>query len=163
MLQNGQPTTADAWPRLAEYLEDEASEGDIAAICGKLTAERIQVLCGADPDSAKRIGLVFSEWVSNADRVETFFVNGDLEIKVECLITLLKLGTSRNRLYVERKFAGLCGSDMDENLAKRLIIKFHIEGKKSVCTSIKHLEESIDFDRSNFHERLAKALVDFCA
>ena len=67
MLQNGQPAAADAWPRLAEYLEDQASEGDIAAICGKLTAERIQVLCGADPDSAKRIGLVFSEWVSNAD------------------------------------------------------------------------------------------------
>ena len=93
---------------------------------------------------------------------KTFFLNGDLEIKVECLITLLKLGTSYNRWYVERKFAGLCGSDMDENLAKRLIIKFHIEGKKSVCRSIKHLEESIHFDRSNFHERLAKALVGLC-
>jgi hypothetical protein len=152
---------------LADYLDNRAPVSDIAAICGKLTADKIKVLCDADSDAAKRIGLVFAEWVATtsfnfdhcdaiANRVEVFFENGDLETKVECLIAFLKMGTSHNRWYVERKFVRLCGPDMNENLAKRLVVKIHIVGKDKVSGSIEHLERSIDFRRSELHPRLAQ-------
>lgn len=165
------PPEAEMWPRLADYLNDRAPDSDIAAICGKLTADRIKVLCDADADAAKRIGLVFADWVSNtafkfdlcdaiANRVEVFFHNGDLETKVECLIALLEMGTSHNRWYVERKFARLCGPDMNDNLARRLVVKIHIAGKSKVHNSIDHLEKSIDFDRDGLHPRLAQLFSD---
>ena len=173
MLSAESPPEPEAWERLAEYLEGKVHQSDVAAICGKMTADRIQTLCEVDPDCAKRIGLVFAEWVSGtafnfdhcdaiANRVEVFYENGDLETKVECLMALLEMGTSHNRWYVERKFARMCGSDMDENLAKRLVVKFHIEGKSAVCGRIAHLEHSISFDRKNLHGRLVSALLDLC-
>ncbi|MBY3038634.1 serine/threonine protein kinase [Rhizobium laguerreae] len=163
----------DTWNRLAAYLDEKAARADIAAICGRLTADRIETVCRDAPDSAKRIGLVFAEWVSGtafnfdlsdaiANRVDVFFQNCDFETKVECLMALLELGTSHNRWYVERRFVSLCGPDMDENLAKRLVVKFHIEGKSAVCRKISHLEGSIDFERTNLHPRLVSALADLC-
>ena len=167
ILAAEQPPEVEVWPRLADYLDDRAPDSDIAAICGKLTADKIKVLCDADPEAAKRIGLVFTDWVvatsfnfdhcdAIANRVEVFFENGDLETKVECLIALLEMGTSHNRWYVERKFVQLCGPSMNENLAKRLVVKIHIAGKDKVSVSIKHLERSIGFKRSELHPRLAQ-------
>jgi hypothetical protein len=66
------------------------------------------------------------------------------------------MGTSHNRWYVEKKFVRLCGPDMNENLAKRLVVKIHIAGKDKVSGSIEHLERSIDFKRSELHPRLAQ-------
>ncbi len=171
ILAAEQPPEVTVWPRLADYLDDRAPDSDIAAICGKLTADRIKVLCDADSDAAKRIGLVFADWVATtafnfdhcdaiANRVEVFFENGDLETKVECLIAFLEMGTSHNRWYVERKFVRLCGPDMDENLAKRLVVKIHIAGKLKVSHSIEHLERSIGFERSELHPRLAQVFED---
>lgn len=165
------PPEATVWPRLADYLDDRAPDSDIAAICGKLTADRIKILCDADSDAAKRIGLVFADWVATtsfnfdhcdaiANRVEVFFENGDLETKVECLIALLEMGTSHNRWYVERKFVRLSGPDMNDNLAKRLVVKIHIAGKDKVSDNIAHLEKSIGFERSELHPRLAKLFGD---
>ncbi|MGM0543702.1 MAG: serine/threonine protein kinase [Pseudomonadota bacterium] len=161
------------WERLADYLEVGAKEADVYAIFGRLTAYRIKELCSSDPDSAKRVGMKFSDWVAStafdfdlcdaiANRIEEFYESADLELKVECLMAFLEMGTSHNRWYVERKFARLCGPRMDENLAKRLVIKFHMEGGSSVCASISHLEKSIGFSRNNLHVRLKNALLDMC-
>lgn len=173
VLTAAQPPDATTWVRLASYLEDNAQDADINAICGKLTADRIDVLCNADPIAAKRIGLVFAEWVSDtsfdfelcdaiANRVERFFSAGDLELKVECLMALLEMGTSHNRWYVERRFAKLSGPEMDDNLAKRLVVKFHLVGKAKVCSNIDHLEGSIDFSRKHMHPRLVEAIASIC-
>ncbi len=174
MLVDEDPPELEAWVRLADYLEDKAPKTDVAAICGKMTTERIHLICETDSDCAKRIGIIFAEWVCNtpfnfahcdaiANRIEVFFDNSDLELKVECLMALLNMGTDHNRWYVERKFTHLCGPDMDYNLAKRLAVKFYIVGKNSICASIGHLERSISFDRNDLHERLVKALSELCA
>lgn len=173
MLAASEPPDSKVWAGLAEYLEGTAADADVAAICGKMTADRIATLYKADADAAKRIGLVFSDWVAEtpfnfelcdaiANRVESFYENGDLELKVECLMALLTMGTSHNRWFVERKFTRLCGHEMDDNLAKRLVIKFHIVGKKKLCRNISHLEDSIGFDRNDLHPRLVAALVGIC-
>ncbi len=162
------------WERLADYLEEKATTSDISAICGRLTADRIESACLDSSSAANRLALIFADWVCGtsfnfdltdaiANRVEVFFQNCGFEAKVECLMALLELGTSHNRWYVERKFVRACAIDMDENLAKRLVVKFHIEGKNKVCRKISHLENSIDFKRTSFHPRLVNALADLCA
>ncbi|MGI0525748.1 serine/threonine protein kinase [Rhizobium giardinii] len=174
ILAAPEPPEPETWNRLADYLEEQATSQDIAATCGRLTADRIEKLCRDAPDAANRIALIFAEWVSStafsfelsdaiANRVELFFQSCDFEAKTECLMALLELGTSHNRWYVERKFVRLCSVEMDENLAKRLVVKFHIEGKARVCRKIDRLEHSIDFDRNNLHPKLVKALADLCS
>ena len=173
MLMAEQPPEPAAWAALAEYLERDAQDGDIAAICGKITADRIDVLSNADPTAFKRIGMVFAEWVAEtafnfelcdaiANRVERFFQGGDFELKVECLMGLLEMGTSHNRWYVERKFVDLSGPEMDENLAKRLVVKFHLLGKVRICSRIDRLERSISISRSSLHPRLVGAMSAIC-
>lgn len=173
MLAAAHPPAPSAWDDLADYLENGAAKADISAICGKLAADHIETLCKSNGSAAKRIGLVFADWVTHtafnfelcdaiANRVESFYEVGGLELRVECLMALLEMGTTHNRWYVERKFVRLCSSDMDSNLANRLVVKFHINGK-SVCKNIEHLEYSISFDRSNLHPRLVSALAGICA
>lgn len=173
ILMAEQPPVPEVWDRLAEYLENNIQQVDLAAIFGKMTVDRIESLCKDNPFAAKKIGLVFAEWVSNtplnfelcdaiANRVEIFFQKGDMELKAECLMALLEMGTSHNRWYVERKFVQLCGPRMDEGLAKRMVVKFHIEGKNKVCANIKYLENSIGFDRVGLHPRLVCALAGIC-
>lgn len=173
MLTAAEPPEPYVWERLAEFMEDAATKADVEAIFGKLTADRISTLCGANEMAAKRIGILFCDWVSEtsfnfelcdaiANRVESFYGIGDLELKVECLMALLAMGTSHNRWYVERQFARLCSANMDDSLAKRLVVRFHIAGKKDVCSRIGHLERSISFSREYLHPRLVTALKGLC-
>lgn len=164
---------APFWKRLADHLETKAADADVRAICGKLTAEKIEALGDSDADAFKRIGMIFADWVTTsgfnfelcdaiANRTEGFYDAGDLELKAECLMALLEMGTSHNRWYVERKFARLCGASMDENLAKRVVVRFHIAGHDDVCSNVRRLENSINFSRKELHPRLVKALADLC-
>ena len=160
------------WPKLADFLKNSANKADIAAVCGKLTTGKIRELCNENIQIANRIGVIFSEWVGNTafnfdlcdaitNRLEEFYDRCDFETKVECLLAMLKMGTSHNRWYVERTFFRLCGAGMDDNLAKRLVVQLHVTGK-SVCAMISHLELSISVKRDNLHQRLVKALNDIC-
>jgi hypothetical protein len=97
-----------------------------------------------------------------ANRLEAFFVGTDFESKVECLIAMLKMGTSHNRWYVERKFAALCLPSMETNLAKRLAVQFRIIGK-DICRPVAHLERSVSIGRETFHPLLVKALSEVCS
>ncbi|MEL0615638.1 serine/threonine-protein kinase [Cobetia marina] len=159
----------DFCARFADYLEFNAEKADINAIFGKLTVGKINNIWEVDALLANRIGLVFAEWVKStsfnfdfcdaiANRVEAFYQNADLELKVDCLMAFLVMGTSHNRWYVERKFARMCALDMDDNVAKRLIIKFHIEGIDLVRSCIAHLESSIGISRSQLHTKIQSAL-----
>lgn len=167
------PPDASFWGRLADFLEHSAAVSDKAAVFGKLSDDRIKMLCQSDNQAASQIGLAFSAWVSStafnfdhcdalANRLETFFDMTSFEVKVECLMAMLKMGTSHNRWFVEHKFARLCGPDMDDNLAKRLSIHFRIEGSE-VCRLIDHLERSISFNRSSLHPAVVKALGEVCS
>lgn len=173
ILKSNTPASLVDWENLAEYLEGKPKDADITAICINLTSEKIREPCESDRISSNRIGIIFSEWVNKtsfnfdfcdaiANRVVSFFDNGDYELKTECLIALLGMGTSHNRWYVERKFVSLCGREMDDNLAKRLAIRFHIAGKEKICASIAHLEKSINFSRNELHPKLVEAIFAIC-
>ena len=172
MLGAGDPQPAEFWDSLADFLDFEAVQTDRAAICFKLDQNRIAELCGLESASANRIAISFAKWVQGAsfnfeycdglaNRLEGFFGLPDFEAKVECLMAMLEMGTSHNRWYVERKFARLCGPDMEVNLAKRLGVEFRIR-ESDVCRSVEYLERSIDFNRDEFHPALINALRDTC-
>ncbi|RVH00097.1 serine/threonine protein kinase [Sinorhizobium meliloti] len=172
MLDAPTPAPPESWERLADFVESSNNSGDLLAILGRLQVDRIEHLCSNAPAAASRIGLVFADWIRRtafnfdycdalANRLDAFFQLHDFETKVECLLALLALGTSHNRWYVERKFMQLCGSEMDDNLAKRVAIHFRI-AETDVCRMVDHLESSIKVSRSELHPALVKALGDIC-
>lgn len=162
------------WDELANFLDKCVDKHDIRAIFVKLTADKIKILCDTNDEAAKIISLRFTEWVNDssfnfnhcdviANRVLVFYEHGDLETKAECLLALLEMGVSHNRFYVERKFYRLCGEDMDDNLAKRLVVQFHVIGTDEIYNKINTLERTINASRDELHPRIVKALEDMCA
>jgi hypothetical protein len=153
-------------------LEDHEKTDDAHGLLMKLSSERISECCKNAPDQTARLGAIYAQWVRSygfnfescdgiTNRVEIFINNGSIAVRAECLLALLMMGTSHNRWYVERKFVGLCGPDMDEVCAKRLAIEVRADSN-TVCMAVSHIEHSISISRSALHPLLVKTLSEIC-
>jgi len=159
----------------ADYLDDELEGMDSNqknALFLNISLKKIKKVCDEYKNSADRLGGFYGQWVQDAvlnfetcdviaKRAAVFIENTNLESQVECLLGLLKMGTSHNRWYVEQMFIGYCGEDMDDNLAKRFAIEFRAIGK-DICPQINHLERSISAKTSQLHHQLQKAITSLC-
>ena len=170
-LDEGGLTNSDVGA-LADFLEDQSGRPDAVVLLRKLSIDRIKESKAENPDDTRRIGIVFAEWVSGnsfdfdycdvlANRLGEFMTDAPYDLQAECLLALLKLGTSHNRWYVEREFVNAAGPQMEEGLAKRLAVEFRAAGK-AICDQIDHLELSISASRENLHPILVKALEETC-
>lgn len=160
------------WKDLASFLEDNKDANVTRALLTRLSSERIAEACTTAPDEAKRLAIVYAQWVKNsafnfeacdgiANRLEIFIAHCDISAIAECLLALLELGVSHNRWYVERKFVSLCGPEMNENWSKRLAIEFRADAQK-ICDLIDRMERSISVKRSALHPLLVKTLGSIC-
>ncbi|SDB74659.1 protein kinase domain-containing protein [Belnapia rosea] len=142
------------------------------AIFMKLDEARILHMVAAHPDEAEKIGIAFARWVSSssfnfdfcdplANRLEGFFQSPSLDLRVDCLLALLELGTSHNRWYVEHKFFDMCGPALDPVAARRLAIEFRATDE-DICEKIMHLERSIRVSRTGLHPALVSVLAAIC-
>lgn len=172
VLDSEEILTEAQWSKLIEFIEDHEGAPDSKLLLMKLTLSRIQEVCNNHASLAMRLGVAYAEWVTSsafpfeacdgiANRLEFFIKNCSLQVKVDCLVALLELGTSHNRWFVERKFLHLCGPEMGEPVAKRLAIEFRAS-QQDVCNSISHLERSIGVDRSQLHPLLVETLGQIC-
>jgi hypothetical protein len=172
LLNGAEPLESENWGRIADYLEDAEINEDVVAVLGQLTITRIDELVTSYPEYARRISGTFARWIRDtnfsfascdglANRTEQFIRHQSLEVKADCLLAILMMGTNHNRWYVEHKYAALTGPEMDENVAKRLAVEFRV-AQREVCRAIKHLEYSISFDRSRFHPILVGTLARIC-
>jgi eukaryotic-like serine/threonine-protein kinase len=158
-----------------EYLEDQFEDGNLSnqnSIFLNISLQVIQEFRENFPNSVNRLGVVYGQWVQEAtldwdtcdivaNRVAEFLSDGDFDLKAECLLGLINLGTSHNRWLVERMFMDFCGTEMDDSLAKRMAIEFRAIGT-DLCGQLKHLEFSIGANRSSFHHRLQEAIASIC-
>lgn len=164
--------TIESWRGIIEYLDGNRTSQEKREILFKLSQERISEICSTFPQEANRLGGIFANWVVEtsfnfetcdtiAARTLTFIQSCSFDVKVDCLLALLDMGTSHNRWYVERMFMGLCGADMDPALARRLSVEFRVSGP-DICRRVDHLERSIGANRENLHPELVKTLKDIC-
>lgn len=172
ILEGDGQISAQDLARVVEFVEDNQGQPDAAIVLRKLTADRIEQAWSLDESLAKRLGFVFSEWIGAGifgfdycdvlgNRALVFIKAGSIELQAECLMSLLALGTSHNRWYVEGLFRDACSTSMDEVLARRLAVEFRARGSE-VCKMIDHLERSISADRDRFHPVLVAVLSEVC-
>lgn len=171
-IDSGEALDEGSWKALVEYVEDHVGTSDASAILMRLRLNQIADLCQRFGPYADRLGLIYAEWVATgnfafercdslANNLELFVLACGFETKVECLMALLRLGTSHNRWYVEGVFMRLCGPQMDSDLARRLAVEFRATGDR-LCQYIAHLELSIRRSRADLHPMLVQVLTEVC-
>ncbi|NHM05308.1 serine/threonine-protein kinase [Flavobacterium celericrescens] len=139
-----------------------------------LSSRHIQYLISINYHKLDELANVHSKWIDDksgfnfnycdilAYKVKLLYESTPLNqmnmtSKVQCLITLLFLGTSHNRFYVERMFANYVTYDgLNDNLAKRLALEFKFNRYKTK-RAIEHLEYSIGLNVNELHPLLIEA------
>jgi hypothetical protein len=88
-----------------------------------------------------------------ADKMEKLFSIGSIALKAHVLLSLLVMGTSHNRWFVERKFFGLAGDALDDKVAQRFMVDVEADGL-DLEPLLSHLEWSISVNRNLLHPRI---------
>lgn len=164
--------TPDEWKIIVTFIDDEFPEPDAQGVLRKLTYDHIEHLVTSHKDLANKLGITYAKWIRNygfnfdecdalANRISLFIDNCNLEVQAECIMALLYMGTHHNRWYVERKFTGIVGKSLREDLAKRLAIEFRVDDE-DLCQAIRHLRHSIHYDTSNLHPLLLATYKEIC-
>ena len=172
LLSSTAPIELATWERIVDKIEQLGLSNDSKALLGKVSLPRIEELIATAPQSAPRLGAIYSAWIKQgsfsfdecdgiANRLEALLAVNDLNCQSEILLALLLMGTSHNRWYVERKFADRCGASLTDPLAKRIAMEMRIMGFRA-CSAISHLEASINVSRSNLHPTLVATLNSVC-
>ncbi|MDE2165923.1 MAG: serine/threonine protein kinase [Alphaproteobacteria bacterium] len=172
ILKQAEPLTSGQWDEITDAVENDPHSDSARGIFHQLTIGRIDELCTGHAVAARRIAIAYASWIKEsafnfgdcdglANRLERFMQVDDLEVKAECLLALLDMGTSHNRWYVEQMFTRLANGSMDDRLARRLAVEFRTDEQRA-CRAIAHLEGSISFDRKDLHPILVATLAEIC-
>jgi serine/threonine protein kinase len=169
-----EPTTLKEkdWLSIVEFIEDKFPDDDAKAVLMKLDIDHIESLIKGFFMQASRVGLVYAKWIRDgsfrfddcdglAIRTEKFMAINDVDLRAECLMALLYMGTGHNRWYVERKFVGNVTANMDDQLAKRLALEIRCD-EIDACKAYSHLRRSISYDLGNLHPVIISAIKDVC-
>lgn len=172
LLNSGEILTEKEWQLITDYIEKDIEAVDVQRVLRLLDIDRINEVIENHPSIAIRVGLIYAEWIRSnsfnfaecdglAIRLELFMRIQDISLQSECLMSLLLMGTSHNRWYVERKFFNYVNANIDTQLCKRLAVEFRADDS-NVCKAINHLEGSIGVSRKNMHPILLDTLENIC-
>lgn len=173
LVDSDQTITLDNWERIIDFVSNDKNDSeDIGTLFRKVNLKRINELIKLDLSLADSLGISFSEWVRESNfnfeycdivgkRLDLFIENCSLNTKTPCIISLLFLGTSHNRFYVEKLCYKWLNKTIQDTLAERLSIELMSEDK-TICYKINHLEVSIRVNRENFHPKVLESINKLC-
>lgn len=161
------------WKEVIAFVQDEYKSADSIAAMRKITLAHLDDIIKKYPDIAAELGLMYAKWIREGSfdfdecdglsiRLNKFIASCPIDVQSECLLSMLYMGTNHNRFYVERKFVGLVGKALDNDIARRLSIEFRVEDI-DLCKAIRHLKDSINFSISSLHPLLLQTVNDICS
>lgn len=165
LLRAGNPLSDDEWDRVFLQVEKNLDRGITAGnIFRALSLEHINALGATAPELFNAMGSYFSDYINSnsfdfdycdvlASKAERFYEGGDLQLKAVIALSMLEMGTSHNRWYVERKAAAMLGTGIPAALAERIAVEVQVM-RFGFAANIAHLCRSIGLDRNLIHPRL---------
>jgi eukaryotic-like serine/threonine-protein kinase len=170
-LDQKEPLSEKIWNDLVSYVGGTIDQ-DIKITLLKIGADKIDEVIGNYPELARRLALIYAAWIRDgtfnfddcdglANRIEKFYAWGDIDIKAECTMALLYMGTSHNRWYVERKFIRMADPTISALLAQRLALEFRVDGTR-MCSAVSHCKISIGTGVDSLHPTLQEIVKLIC-
>jgi serine/threonine protein kinase len=156
----------DEWDRLFALLERNSSQWQTTYnIFRAIREDHINSLRASSAELLNALGMRFSEYVRNtshdfdycdvlADKLENFFNVGNVSLQAHVALTLLIMGVSHNRWFVERKFLKLCSAVLDNRVASRILLDTKVE-EIPLARYLSDWERSINSSRHYLHPMLA--------
>lgn len=166
LLHENDSLTDEQWDALFSHLDRiSASDQSTKAVLSALRRVHIQTLFETAPELFHALGndyARFSEEYSFdfdfcdvvANVAQIFYDNGEIDLKANITLAMLKMGTSHNRWLVERKFIKMAAPDISEELAARIAIEVEVRDI-DFHQMFEHLKDSISVSDSAIHPRLA--------
>lgn len=167
ILQSKEELSSDEWDRVFQQIDDnDEKERTNHALFRFLSISQLEKLAHDAPDLFASLGRDYARYAANdgfdfdycdviANRAEVFYKHGELDLKALIALALLELGISHNRWFVERTFVRMVGTDISEDLAKRISTEIDVQGV-AFPDQIDRLERSIGSQRGNLHPILRK-------
>lgn len=171
-LQSDDELNEQQWDQIFLLLEDEdLSETSHRHILRLVTKDHLLWLASNAPDLLSAYGGYFCDYLDEsegaldfdycdvaADKLTWLFELGDVALQARCLVSLMIMGASHNRWYVERKFYQLAAPSLPETTANRFIADIDVR-EIDFEKYVSHIEWSINVKRTGLHP-LLKILLD---
>ena len=167
LLNNSSKLSESDWDRVFQLLDEmefKAQPNDL--VMRAIRSEHIVDIASIGAELLAALGEEYCQFVNRGegrfdwdycdvlgDRLTTMFASGDIALKANTLISLLILGASHNRWFVERQFMKLAGPDLPDAVANRVCIDVAANGI-AFKDYMEHVEGSISTNRSLLHPNL---------
>lgn len=162
ILSASENLTDDQWDEVFDLIDENSDNGITNAnIFRSITNQHIFNISKQAPELFSSLGKDFCEFVQStrfdfdycdvlANKIQSFYDYGGIELKSLSAIAMLILGVDHNRWYVEHKFMEMVNTAIPENLALR--IKIELENQAiDIHTKIARVEGSIEVSRTLIH------------
>lgn len=155
------------WDQIFLVLEDDqVSEKSHRHLLRLFTKDHLVWLTNNAPDLLSAYGGYFCDYLDGsqgaldfdycdvaADKLSWLFELGDVALQAGSLISLMLMGATHNRWYVEHKFFQLAGANLSETIAQRFIADIDVRDIQWE-RYISHIEGSINVNRESLSPAL---------
>ena len=129
----------EAWDRIFDLLDTDGAAGHPTYnVFRVLRLEHIQQLGEEDPDLLASLGKMFADHCRKrsfdfdycdvlATKAQLFYDLGEVGLKADIAVGMLRLGIDHNRWFVERKFIQMVGP-ISAELAERIVVELSVLG-----------------------------------
>ena len=166
-LESDTELTDQQWDQIFLLLEDEdLSQKSHKRLLRLFTKDHLIWLHTNAPDLHSAYANYFCDYLDRAegelnfdycdvaaDKLEWLFELGEVSTQARSLISLLIMGASHNRWYVESKFFRLAGTALPLSVAERVVAEIDVR-ELDFEHHLAHIERSISADRKNLHSGL---------
>jgi eukaryotic-like serine/threonine-protein kinase len=174
LLAEQRPLTTAEWDHIFLVVDKNAGEWERnRTIFRFLMPIHIDQLASEDPPLFRSLAMDYAAFAAQgtfdfgycdiiADRAGQMYVHGELDVQASLALAMLRLGTSHNRWYVERRFLTMAGPNISDELASRIEAEIFAQGF-DFQLEIERMELSISATRNELHPTLRGMLPPLAA
>lgn len=166
LLKDSDTLSDEQWDAMFAYFDRvSAAEGSTRAVMSAVRRNHAEQLEAAAPELFHALGNEYATFAESygfdfdfcdviASVAQIFYDHGEIDLKARITLSLLELGTSHNRWFVERKFINMASPSISEELAERIVMEASVNGI-DFARKFRHVKTSISVGDSAIHPVLA--------
>ena len=167
LLQENETLTDEQWDEFFAHIDRQAaSEKSTRALLSAIRKPHVESLLKDAPELFHALGMEYAEFTAQnafdfdfCDIVATigqlFYDHGEIDLQANIALSMLEMGTSHNRWFVERKFVSMASSSISEELADRIVTEVDVQGI-NMKRLLRHLNNSITIEDDALHSKISE-------